>query len=155
MVGVLALSLASCEGFLNRPNEDGYNTGNFYKTDAQCIQGVNYLYNSPWYDFQRGFINVGEVMSGNMYKGDNKYLDFSVNATDTDLMNMSYSLWAVNSHANTVIANIRAAEGPSQVVKNQCIGEALTLKALAYFFMIHHIFGIAKDIIMAFRKMFL
>lgn len=136
MVGVLALSLASCEGFLNRPNEDGYNTGNFYKTDAQCIQGVNYLYNSPWYDFQRGFINVGEVMSGNMYKGDNKYLDFSVNATDTDLMNMSYSLWAVNSHANTVIANIRAAEGPSQVVKNQCIGEALTLKALAYFFMV-------------------
>jgi hypothetical protein len=51
-------------------------------------------------------------------------------------MNMSYSLWAVNSHANTVIANIRSAEGPSQAVKNQCIGEALTLKALAYFFMV-------------------
>ena len=65
--GALALGLSSCSGFLNRPNEDNYNTANFYLNDEQCLQGVNYLYNSPWYDFQRGFIKIGEVMSGNMY----------------------------------------------------------------------------------------
>ena len=136
VVGVLTLGFCSCEEFINRPGEDNYNTANFYQNDAQCIQGVNYLYNSPWYDFQRAFIKIGEVMSGNMYWGSSPYLTFTTNSTDTDLKNMSYSLWAVNGHANTVIMNIRNSEGPSQAVKNQCIGEALTLKALAYFFMV-------------------
>lgn len=134
--GLLALGLGSCQEFLNRPTEDNYNVDNFYQNDEQCIQGVNYLYNSPWYDFQRGFIKIGEVMSGNMYWGSSPYLEFTTNSTDPDLVNMSYSLWAVNGHVNTVINNILKSEGPSQAIKNQCIGEALTLKALAYFFMV-------------------
>lgn len=136
MVGLLALGLTSCEEFLNRPTEDNYNTANFYANDAQVLQGVNYIYNSPWYDFQRGFIKIGEVMSGNMYWGSSPYMDWSTNSTDQDLVNMSYSLWAVNGHANTVVMNILNSEGPSQAAKNQAIGEALTLKALAYFFMV-------------------
>ena len=135
--GALALSLSSCSGFLNRPNEDSYNTANFYLNDEQCLQGVNYLYNSPWYDFQRGFIKIGEVMSGNMYWGSSPYMNFSTNGTDQDLVNMSYSLWAVNGHCNTVIKNILNSEGDiTPAVKDQAIGEALTLKALAYFFMV-------------------
>ena len=136
LAGTLALALSSCGEFLNRPTEDNYNVDNFYKNDEQCLQGVNYLYNSPWYDFQRGFIKIGEVMAGNMYWGSSPYLTFTTNSTDVDLINMSYSLWAVNGHANTVINNIRNSEGPSQEIKNQAIGEALTLKALAYFFMV-------------------
>lgn len=134
--GLLVLGMTSCEDFLNRPGEDSYNTGNFYQNDEQCIQGVNYLYNSPWYDFQRGFIKIGEVMSGNMYWGSSPYLTFTTNATDENLIDMSYSLWAVNGHVNAVLVNINAANGPSQAVKNQCMGEAITLKALAYFFMV-------------------
>lgn len=136
MVGMLALSLTSCEEFLNRPTEDNYNVDNFYLNDEQCIQGVNYLYNSPWNDFTRPMLWVGEIMSGNVYQGENKYMDFSVNSSDDDLKALSYSLWAVNGHANTVILNIRNSEGPSQAIKNQCIGEALTWKALAYFYMV-------------------
>ena len=79
----------SCNDFLDRPAEDSYNAGTFYKDDNQCLQGVNYLYNSPWYDFQRGFIKVGEVMSGNYYWGSSPYLTLTVNSTDGDLMNMS------------------------------------------------------------------
>lgn len=133
---MLAMGLTSCEEFLNRPTEDNYNVDNFYKNDEQCLQGVNYLYNSPWNDFTRPMIWVGEILSGNVYQGENKYLDFSVNSTDKDLKALSYSLWAVNGHANTVIFNIMNAEGPSQQVKDQCVGEALTWKALAYFFMV-------------------
>ena len=136
MVGALALSMASCQDFLNRPTEDNYNVDNFYQNDDQVEQGVNYLYNSPWYDFQRAFIKIGEVMSGNMYWGSSPYLTFTTNGTDGDLVNMSYSLWAVNGHANTVITNILNAEGPSQAAKNKAIGEALTWKAMAYFFMV-------------------
>ena len=136
MVGVLALSMASCEDFLNRPTEDNYNVDNFYKTDDQVEQGVNFLYNSPWYDFQRPFIKIGEVMSGNMYWGSSPYLTFTTNGTDGDLVNMSYSLWNVNGQANTVITNILNSEGPSQAAKNKAIGEALTWKAMSYFFMV-------------------
>ncbi len=136
MVGVLALSMASCQDFLNRPTEDNYNVDNFYKNDEQVEQGVNFLYNSPWYDFQRAFIKIGEVMSGNMYWGSSPYLTFTTNGTDGDLVNMSYSLWNVNGQANTVITNILNSEGPSQAAKNKAIGEALTWKAMAYFFMV-------------------
>ena len=132
---VLGMGATSCEDFLDRPTEDNYNVSNFYQNDEQCIQGVNYLYNSPWYDFQRGFIKIGEVMSGNMYWGSSPYLDFSVNGTDQDLINMSYSLWAANGHANTVYSNLLAANA-SEAVKNQCMGECLTWKALAYFFLV-------------------
>lgn len=129
-------SLASCAEFLNRPTIDNYNTSNFYQTDEQIQQGINYLYNSPWYDFQRGFIKVGEVMSGNMYWGSSPYLSLTTNGTDEDLVKMSYSLWSVNAHCNTVIKNILASEGPSQSAKNRAIGECITLKALAYFFLV-------------------
>ena len=129
------LILPSCEDFLDRPTEDNYNTENYYNSDAACISGVNYLYNSPWYDFQRGFIKVGEVFSGNMYWGSSPYLNYSVNGTDQDLVNMSYSLWAEISHCTTVYENIKKATC-SEAVRSQCMGEVLTLKALAYFFLV-------------------
>ena len=136
IVGVVLLSFGACQDFLHRPTEDGYNVDNFYLNDLQVEQGVNYLYNSPWYDFQRAFIKIGEVMSGNMYWGNSPYLSFTTNSTDVDLVNMSYSLWSVNSHVNTVIDNIVASSGPSQAAKNKAIGEALTWKAMAYFYMV-------------------
>lgn len=135
LTAFLGLSLTSCEDFLDRPAEDSYNAGNFYLNDQQCIQGVNYLYNSPWYDFQRGFIKVGEVMSGNYTWGSSPYLTLTVNNTDEDLVNMSYSLWAVIGHANTVYNYIKGG-GASEAVKNQTMGECLVWKAMAYFYLV-------------------
>ena len=125
----------SCNDFLNRAAEDTYNVNNFYQNDEQCYQGVNYLYNSPWYDFQRGFIKIGEVMSGNMYWGSSPYLNLTVNGTDTDLINMSYSLWAVIGHCNTVYNNLKGAHA-SEAAKNATMGECLAWKAMAYFFLV-------------------
>ncbi len=131
----LGLGVSSCSDFLDRPVEDNYNTENYYTSDDACISGVNYLYNSPWYDFQRGFIKVGEVMSGNMYWGSSSYMNFSVNGTNEDLVNMSYSLWAVIGHANTVYQSLKGAKA-SEAVKNQCMGECLAWKAMSYFFLV-------------------
>lgn len=135
IAAAFGMSLTSCSDFLDKPVIDSYNTDNYYNDDAQCLAGVNYLYNSPWYDFQRGFIKVGEVLSGNYYWGSSPYLTFTVNGTDQDLINMSYSLWAVISHANTVYDNIKGGKA-SEAVKNQCLGECLTWKAMAYFFLV-------------------
>lgn len=132
---LVGLAMTSCDDFLDRPVEDNYNTENFYTDDASCIKGINYLYNSPWYDFQRAFIKIGEVMSGNMCWRDSPYLNFSVNGTDQDLINMSYSLWAEIGNANTVYNSIKGS-GASESVKNQCMGECLAWKAMAYFFLI-------------------
>jgi hypothetical protein len=62
ILSAFMIGMSSCSDFLNRPAEDTYTTDGYYQTDAQCIAGVNVLYNSPWYDFQRGFIKVGEVL---------------------------------------------------------------------------------------------
>ena len=74
--------MSSCDDFLDKPTKDAYNADNYYQTDDQCIAGVNYLYNSPWYDFQRGFFKVGEGLSGNLYMGNSPYLKFTVNGSD-------------------------------------------------------------------------
>ena len=132
---LMGLSLTACGDFLDKPAKDSYNTDNFYTSDDACVSGVNYLYNSPWYDFQRGFIKLGEVMSGNMYWGSSPYLNFSVNGTDQDLVNMSYSLWAAIGNANTVYNSLKGATA-SEKVKNQCMGECLAWKAMAYFFLV-------------------
>lgn len=136
LAAFLGLASVSCDDFLDKPAEDQYNNDNFYSNDAQCYQGVGYLYNSPWYDFQRGFIKVGEVMSGNLYWGSSPYLTFTLQGTDENLKDMSYSLWAVIGHSTQVYQNIAKAEGPSVAAKNATMGECLTLKALAYFFLV-------------------
>jgi hypothetical protein len=134
--------MISCEDFLNRPNEDGYNVDNFYQTDEQCFQAVNPLYSSPWYDFQRGFFKVGEVTAGNYYWGGSPYMSFNYSNDDGDLNNMSASLWSVNAHANGIIENINLKSGPavSEEVKTTVKGEALVWKAMTYFYLVR-IFG--------------
>ncbi|MCD7898911.1 MAG: RagB/SusD family nutrient uptake outer membrane protein [Bacteroides sp.] len=137
-VALLAVGLTSCEDFLDRPTEDGYNTDNFYQTDEQCFQAVNPIYNSPWYDFQRGFFKIGEVMAGNYYWGSSPYLTFTINSTDEDLVNMAASLWSVNGYCNTVIENLntKASGAVSKTVLNTCKGECLVWKAMAYFYLV-------------------
>lgn len=137
LAAVLALGLTSCEGFLNRPSEDSYTTGDFYQNDAQLEQGINYLYNAPWYDIIRFYIYGSETMCGNVYQGQNAYSTLTVNGTDGDLKNMSYSLWAINAQCNTVIKNILASDGNfSDETRDRCIGEALAWKAMTYFFLV-------------------
>jgi hypothetical protein len=132
------LSLTSCEDFLNRPTEDNYTVDGFYKTDQQCFQAVNPVYNSPWYDFQRGFFKVGEVLAGNYYWGQSPYLTFTINSTDEDLVNMSASLWSVNAYCNGILENIDLKSGPNvtEATKKTVKGEALVWKAMAYFYLV-------------------
>lgn len=135
VAATMGMGLTSCEDFLDRPTEDNYVASGYYKTDSECIAAVDYLYNSPWYDFQRGFFKVGEVLSGNYYWGSSPYLNFSLNSNDEDLRNMSYSLWAVNGHSNIVRKYIEGG-GASEAVKNQTMGECLLWKAMAYFYLV-------------------
>jgi len=135
---LISFGFVSCEEFLSRPTEDNYTVDNFYQTDEQCFQAVNPVYNSPWYDFQRGFFKIGEVLSGNYYWGSSPYLTFTINSTDEDLVNMSASLWSVNAYCNGIIENIdlKAGKDVKESTKNTVKGEALVWKAMAYFYLV-------------------
>lgn len=136
---LLLVGMTSCESFLNRPVEDSYTIDGFYQTDEQCFQAVNPIYNSPWYDFQRGFIKIGDALSGNLYYGTtDPYQTFVLNASDTPLRDASASLWSVNAYCNSLIQNIDMKAGPnvSLAGKNTVKGEALTWKAMAYFYLV-------------------
>ena len=135
MLFAAAFTLSSCEKFLNRPAEDTYNRDNFYQNEEQCIQGVNYLYNAPWYDVIRGFYRIGECFSGNYYMGSSPYLQFTLNGSDKELRDMSASLWAVNSQASMVYNRTKEAD-VTPAVRNMVMGEALTWKAYTYFFLV-------------------
>lgn len=140
---LLSSSVSSCDKFLDRPTEDGYNIDNFYQNDDQCFQAVNVLYNSPWFDFQRGLIYVGECMSGNYFWDTTgvPYMQYSVNSSDEILVNMSASLWSVNAYCNTILENINNSKGDiSEEAKLTCKGECLVWKAMAYFYLVR-IFG--------------
>ncbi|NCB84328.1 MAG: RagB/SusD family nutrient uptake outer membrane protein [Bacteroidia bacterium] len=138
LVLLITVGVSSCEDFLNRPTVDNYTLDGFYQTDAQCFQAINPVYNSPWYDFQRGFFKIGEVLSGNYYWGSSPYLTFTINSTDADLVNMSASLWSVNAYCNGIIENINLKSGPNvtTATKNTVKGEALVWKAMAYFYLV-------------------
>lgn len=104
MGAILGLSFVSCEDFLDRPNEDSYNDGNYFQNDAQTKVSVNTLYNSPWYDFlSRGYYKIPEALSGNLLLGGSPYANFTVNGSDEDMKSTSNSLWAVNAQANTML----------------------------------------------------
>lgn len=138
LFAVLFIATA-CEDFLHRPTEDAYTIDGFYQTNEQCFQAANILYNSPWYDFQRGYIWIGDQLAGNIYTGtSDMYQNFNLSSSNEDLTNASNSLWLVNGHANAVIENIASKAGPnvSASVKNTVTGEAMTMKALAYFYLV-------------------
>ena len=137
---MLGGTLTSCSDFLDRPNEDSYNDGNYYQNDAQTKVSVNSLYSSPWYDFlSRGYYKIPEIMSGNLYMGQSPYLTFTVNGSDPDITSTSNSLWAVNAQANTIYNRLKTAKA-SESVKNTAMGECLAWKAMAYFYLVR-IFG--------------
>jgi len=139
IASIFVAGMCSCTDFLNRPAEDTYTTDGYYKNDDQCFQGVNALYNSPWFDFERGFIQIGDVLSGNYYYGtDNAYQSFVLKSSDAALKDASSSLWSVNAYCNTIIENVNTHSGAAvtQITKNTVIGEALTWKGLSYFYLV-------------------
>jgi len=133
----LSLGMTSCDDFLNRPAEDSYNEENYYQTDAQCIAGVGYLYSSPWYDLQRGYFMIGEMLAGNIFASNNPYVSFTVNGSDQNLKLAAASMWSVIAHANTVYNSIKGAPSSvSDAARNASMGECLTWKAMAYFYLV-------------------
>lgn len=138
----LVLSLVSfgCgEDFLDRPVLDTYVVDEWYKTDAQVNLAVIPLYGGVWFDYQRSWLNIGDVMAGNYFKGnDDPFFSFSVNQATSGVQDAYASLWMAVSYANSVIENVKNKSGSAvtEAAKNKVLGEAYVWKSMAYFYLV-------------------
>jgi hypothetical protein len=137
LAGVLALGCS--DDFLNRPPEDSYVVDEWYQTAEQLQLAVNPLYGGVWFDYQRSWLNIGDVMAGTYHKGDqDAFYTFSINQATQGLTDAYASLWMAVAYSNSVVENIRL-KTPASVdatAKNTALGEALVWKSMAYFYLV-------------------
>lgn len=136
---ILAGGFVSCsEDFLNRPPEDSYTVDNFYNTDDELYMAANPLYGVVWFDYQRAFIGIGDVMAGNVLQTDSPFLNFTLTSSNTTVADASNSVWTAVAYSNSVIENVRDKSGSrcTEVAKNAVTGEAMVWKSMAYFYLV-------------------
>lgn len=129
---IFGISLTSCEDFLDRPTEDSYTTEQYYQSDQECYNGVNYLYNLPWSYLLDSWFSALEMAAGNHIKGQDPFVLLSIPRNNAWLGNMVASQWAAIGNANLVYKNISNGNA-SEAAKNATMGECLVWKGLAYF----------------------
>lgn len=140
MLALISLVPTGCgDEFLNRPPQDAYVAEEWFKTESQINATVNALYGGVWFDFQRSFINIGDVMAGNEHKGaDNPFYTFNVNNTTSGISEAYNSLWMAVGYSNSVLEGIMkyAPASLDKAVVNRALGEALVWKSMAYFYLV-------------------
>jgi hypothetical protein len=97
------------------------------------------LYGGVWFDFQRSFLSIGDVMAGNDHRGgDNPFYTFNVNPTTSGISEAYNSLWMAVGYSNSVIEGVSkyAPATLSAEVVNTTIGEAMVWKAMAYLYLV-------------------
>lgn len=140
IVTALALVPSGCnEEFLNRPPQDAYISEEWFQTESQLDAAANALYGGVWFDFQRSFLGIGDVMAGNDNKGgDNPFYTFNVNASTSGISEAYNSLWMAVGYSNSVIEGVSkyAPASLDKAAVNTALGEAMVWKSMAYFFLV-------------------
>ncbi|MCR9063488.1 MAG: RagB/SusD family nutrient uptake outer membrane protein [Cytophagales bacterium] len=138
-----ALSLSSCDDFLAENVRGVISPANFYNSDQEAIQAANGLYQGfraknlygGWQGISAWtFFGSDEMMPSRIFGGLAPIMDY--NLTETNYGN-AYIVWrdlfAIVGDANSVIANVESNEKLSEAIRNQTVGEAYFLRALAYY----------------------
>ena len=140
MVALASLMMCACS--LDEYPYGFYSENNFYKTDADALAAINYVYDAINYiEYSRAIVFLGDMNTDVMYpKGDaktsTKELDGWKSATfktNTTLFNFyKYSYITIN-RANSVIDNVGAMKDLDKATKDQYVGEAYFMRAYSYF----------------------
>ncbi|UBM59140.1 RagB/SusD family nutrient uptake outer membrane protein [Marinilongibacter aquaticus] len=135
--------LSSCSNFLEENVRGIISPNNFYNSDQEAIQAANGLY----LDFRTGNLYKGwqgitawtlfgsdEMMPSRIFGGLAPIMDY--NLTETNYGN-AYNLWrdlySAIGDANSVLVNVDGNDKISPATQDLVIGEALFLRALAYY----------------------
>lgn len=151
----LSLFLSSCSSdFLEIPSETSLNTATFYKTEKDLQQSVNAVY-APLrnlYNFTPGTPRSGAWVMGEM-RSDNTYYIFNPNdrglidpeaiadfnnQPSNSVSTVKYTTnYQIIARANQVLASIDGVDFAA-ASKNNIKGQALFLRALAYFDLVQY-----------------
>ncbi|HTJ11964.1 MAG TPA: RagB/SusD family nutrient uptake outer membrane protein [Dinghuibacter sp.] len=146
---VLAAATGCKKNFFNRAPEDQATVGTYYQTTDEVQSSPNILYAAPWFGFNgKAFLAVGDLQAGNAvcYAGTDGEFDafrnFSQGNATLAVQSTWNSLYTVVAQANALLNNLPSAvpgSVPASVV-NQALGEARTMRAAAYFYLVR-LFG--------------
>jgi len=139
---VIVFLLNSCSSsFLDRPPLDAIVDANFYKTDDQVMSATALLYSLAWFDFndKASFaladFRGGSAMSQYSWQDNIKFATTPEAAENAQAWEAFYN---VIGQSNMAIANINryAGSGVSPNIKENAIGEARFMRALAYRYLV-------------------
>lgn len=143
VLSVIILATVSCsEEFLEQPVQDAIVTENFYKTDDQLLSATAVLYSRPWFMYNDKFRwAMGDSYAGNSvgsFQDLLQFVNFSMNSNNTFMNEGWESYWVVVTAANSVLEAIddNLGEEVSDVARNTAKGEALFMRAIAYFHLV-------------------
>ena len=143
LLSLIVLITVSCsEDFLEQPVEDAVVTDNFYKTDDQLFSATAVLYGRPWFYYNDKFRwAMGDSYSGNSvgsFQDLVQFVNFAMNPNNTFMNEGWESYWLVVTASNSVLTAIDESlgESVSDQAKNTAKGEALFMRAIAYFHLV-------------------
>jgi starch-binding outer membrane protein, SusD/RagB family len=151
LLGLMLLALGGCSDFLNIPPESAVTPDNFFQTESDFRQAVDGVYAplQTLYNSQASWA-MGEMRSDNTHYFYNvdyrepfpeEIADFVNGSENTVSATRYYTDYDIIARANQVLALIDAAAiDPAK--KNNFKGQALFLRALAYFDLVRFYGGV-------------
>ena len=135
---ILALFLGSCNDFLDEQPISEIPAAEMWQTARDAQAGVNEIYGQLRLALRENYWYWGEFRSDNFSKGAPNAVDQEM--AISNLLTSSHrsaawtGLYRVINQANLAIKYLPNVEMPSVADKNDLLGQALTLRALAYFY---------------------
>lgn len=135
-----ALSLVACnEDFIDVVPGDSYDAATFYTTDEKVEASTNVLYGLAWFDLAvKPYFALTDMASGNLFNNSSEFVQFNTlqfQTSDENILGAWSSCYGVIANSNTLILALPQINHPnvSEEVKNNALGEAHLMRALAYF----------------------
>jgi len=141
---ILLVTVVGCsESYLDRPSQSQIASNNFYQSTTEIRLATASLYGGApvWQWHQNGFIQFGDVMSGNgttgQYQGTDNIELFAVNlsASNAYVQGAWTGLYNIIGQCNNTILGIQqyAPATVSATDKNAAIAEAKFIRGFAYY----------------------
>ena len=138
---LLGLLIGCGESFLTRPPLNQISQGSFWKTQDDAITGVSAIYDALQTDlgYRLGQMVFGDVAGDDMNSFDPNWFahvdNFTLNASDQQVLRAWRAWWAGVARANAVLDHVPAIQ-MDEDVKARSLNEAKFLRGVCYFNMV-------------------
>jgi hypothetical protein len=135
----IMMTFSCSDDFTNRPPEDRYVDGNFFKTDDQVLASTSPLYARTWFGYtDKSSFPIGDGRSGNYRGGWTNFVRNVNEATEPEIRSTWSAFFNTVAQCNAVIRNVNAYAGPdvSEGIKRHGISEARFMRGMAYLYLV-------------------